>query len=63
MTNQEKKQYLQQYRDLNGCINAEMEELARLRSMASKVTPTISDMPGAGSPSGDRLARAVERII
>lgn len=49
MTNQEKKQYLNSYCELNDSINQKLDELAHLRALATKVTTTLSDMPKGSS--------------
>lgn len=53
--------YLQGYRKLDNRLDRKLEELARWRSKAEKMTPSLSDMP-SNSGDGDRLAAAVERI-
>ena len=42
MTIPEKKAILNKCRELNDSINEELEKLARLKSLAVKVTPTLS---------------------
>ena len=44
-------------------IDSKLEELARLKSMATKVTSAMSGEAVSGSRSGDKLANAVARII
>lgn len=56
--------YLQGYKKLEKRLDRKIEELARWRSKAEKMTPPLSDMPsGNGSGDGDRLAAVVERTI
>ena len=60
MTYDEKLHYLRSYRDIIAEIDRLSDEIDRWRSMAEKVTPSLSLAPGGGS--GDRIASAVERI-
>lgn len=62
MTNQEKKQYLNRYQVINKQIDQKCAELAEWRSKATKITPTMSDMP-KGNGSENRLESAVEKIM
>lgn len=62
MTNQEKKQYLNRYQVINKQINQKCAELSEWRTKATKITPTISDMPKANG-GDNRLASAVEKIM
>lgn len=62
MTNQEKKQYLNRYQITNKQIDQKCAELAEWRSKATKITPTMSDMP-KGNGSENRLESAVEKIM
>ena len=55
------KEYLQQYKVLDCYINSQVEELEKWKSLATKVTPTYSDMP-RGSGGADRIQSAVEKI-
>lgn len=61
MTSQEKKAYLKQYLEAKDRFNDIMEEMARIRSDAERITPIITDMPG-GAQISDRIANAVERL-
>lgn len=61
MTSQEKKAYLKQYLEAKDRFNDIMEEMARIRSDAERITPIITDMPG-GAQVSDRIANAVERL-
>ncbi len=61
MTSQEKKAYLKQYLEAKDRFNDIMEEMARIRSDAERITPIITDMPG-GSHVNDKIAIAVERL-
>lgn len=49
MTNQEKKQWLKSYKALNLSIDQKLEELERLKSLACKVTQTMTGMPLGGN--------------
>lgn len=61
MTIPEKKAILNKCRELNDSINEELEKLARLKSLAVKVTPTLSLMPKVTS-GDDRLQSSYEKI-
>ena len=58
----DKKEYLQQYKTLDSYIESQVEELEKWRLLATKVTPTYSDMP-SGSSGDDKIQTAVENII
>lgn len=60
MTNQDKKAYLRRYLDAQREVDRLCEELARLRALSTKITPTMSDLPGGHG--GDRLQAAVDMI-
>lgn len=59
------KQYLSRYQEINRDINALVEDCARLRSLAQKVTPEQSDgLPKGTNP--DKAApftRIIEQIV
>lgn len=61
MTNQEKKQWLTEYRRLEAACDALINERARWMSRAAKVTPAYTDLPR--SSGGDRIQTAVDRIL
>lgn len=61
MTIQEKKLVLNKCKELNDDINKDIEQLARLKSLAVKTTPTLSLMPKATS-GDDRLQSTCEKI-
>lgn len=63
MTNQEKKQYLLQYRNNESEISRTIEELTRWESRARRVTSGWSDLPSGTSNQGDRIQMCVEKII
>ena len=62
MTNQEKKEQLNRYRRLNDHIDALLLEKERWMTIATKVTPSYTGMPGGGSSDkqeciSDRLSK------
>lgn len=61
MTIPEKKAILNKCRELNDSINEELEKLARLKSLAVKVTPTLSLMPKSIN-GDDRIQSSCEKI-
>ena len=62
MTAEEKKAYLSQYIILGVRIEAHLEEIARLEAIATKITPTLSDMPKGGGGQS-RLESVVSRLV
>ena len=63
MTNQEKIQYLSRCKILDRQIERKCEELSRWRERATKITPTLSDMPKSPSSGADSIQTVVEHII
>lgn len=61
-TVQEKKTYLKDFRKLGLEIDRMIEEYKRLYSWATRITPTLSDLPGSHG-SEDRVSGCVERLI
>lgn len=58
------KRYLQQIRRLDTKINRDIEELHRLKAMATKITPTLKpDVVSGGGGSQDKLSEAMAKII
>lgn len=53
--------YLSQYLELNSDINADLEEIARLRALAAKVSP--SERLSDGGNISDRVGRTVAKIV
>lgn len=62
MTYNEKVQYLRRYQQSLRQERELEQELLTLRSQACRVTPLLSSMP-TGTPDGQGIPRAVERII
>ena len=60
---EEKKRYLKRYIQIERQIEQKTDELARLRSLAEKITPSLRDSPSTGSQDGCPLERAMEQII
>lgn len=61
MNNQQKKEYLSQYRYAVKRAARTDAEIAQWRSVAEKVTPTLSGMPNGGG-TGNRIENAVEQM-
>lgn len=61
MTNQEKKQYLRRYRDIDDELDQLIEERADWMDRATKITVSASGMPGGGSERGS-MESAVLKI-
>ena len=57
------KEFLQQYRDANDAINAKLDQIHRLRDLATKTTQTLSGTQVKSSGSQDKLAAIVEKIV
>lgn len=62
MTSQEKKEWLNRYKSICRRILNKGEELENYRSMATKITPALSDMPKAQS-NENRIEVITEKII
>lgn len=62
MTSPEKKEYLKGFRKLGMEIDRKLEEYARLRAWALRISPVLSGMP-KGSGITDRVGNVVERLI
>lgn len=60
MNNQEKINYLKQYRSLNMEIDRISEELHRWQDLATRISPSYSDMPHGGG--GDKVQTAAVEI-
>lgn len=62
MTSQEKKEWLNRYKSICRRILNKGEELENYRSIATKITPTLSDMPKVQS-NESRVEVITEKII
>lgn len=62
MTYEEKVRWLRRYQDSLQREQELAEEVERLKSEATRITPLLSGMPG-GPGDGQKLPRAVERIV
>ena len=61
MTNQDKIAWLRRYREAAAEQDRLMAEIARWRSLAERVSPTLSSLPKGGGGPG-RMISAVEHI-
>ena len=57
------KNCLQKIRLYDVQINSKLEEIAKLRAMTTKITPTLSGDVVSGTRSQDKLGDAVARIV
>lgn len=57
------KQYLQQIRLYDFCINAKLEERSRLKAMVTKITPTIKQDAVSGGGNQDKMAETMAKLI
>ena len=57
------KTYLQKIKLYDVQINSKLEELAKLKDMTTKITPTLSGDVVSGSRSQDKLGDAVGKIV
>ena len=62
MTSQEKIDFLKQYSAINKRIDRLLEERAEWMARATKITPTLSDMPKGGEQP-NKIQMAVEKIV
>ena len=60
MTNQEKAAYLKQYRSLSMEIDQISEELQRWQDLATRISPSYSDMPHGGG--SDKVQTAAVEV-
>lgn len=60
MTNKEKISYLKQYRSLSMEIDQISEELQRWQDLATRISPSYSDMPHGGG--GDKVQTAAVEV-
>ena len=63
MTSQEKKAYLERYKEANQEIDRLCEELSRWRALATKITPVLSQEPAGGHEGENQIELAVKKII
>jgi DNA-directed RNA polymerase specialized sigma subunit len=57
------KQFLRQIRQLDQEINSKLEEVEKLRSLAEKMTSTLSHDNVSQSGCGDRVSEVVAKIV
>lgn len=57
------KAYLSQAYKIDIRINSKLEQIASLRSLATKATGVLSDMPKGGSGSSSRMEEIVGKIV
>lgn len=57
------KEYLGQVYRIDERINAKLEQVMALRSLAAKATATLSDMPRPESPNHSRMEDIILKII
>lgn len=57
------KQYLQQIRLYDSHINTKIEEVHHLKTMVTKITPTLKQDVVSGGGSQDKLSEAVAKIV
>ena len=62
MTDKEKKEYLKQYRVVLAKVDRAVDEISRMRALATSMSPVYSGMPHRKS-NGNRVLDAVQRII
>lgn len=62
MTRREKVEWLSRYRDAVRMQQQLCDELEEAQTNATRITPLLSGMPGGGA-DGDKLAKAVERVV
>jgi len=61
MTSQEKIEYLKRYKDIDRRIQTKCDEKSIWMSRATKITPTLSDMPHGGQQQ-NKIEAAIEKI-
>ena len=57
------KEYLSQLRYVDGLINSKLEQITRLRELATKATSTLSDMPKSDSPDLQPMESIVVKLV
>ncbi|MBP3427133.1 MAG: hypothetical protein J6M47_02590 [Clostridia bacterium] len=61
-SNDEKK-YLERIKRLDKLIDRKLDKAARLYSLATKITPTMSESGGGGSGNQDKVSAAMDKWI
>ena len=62
MTNQEKIKFLSRYKTIDRRIQAKCDEKSMWMARATKITPTLSDMPKGGQQE-NKVETSVEKIM
>ena len=57
------KEYLRQYRDADDAINAKLDQIHRLRELATKTTHTLAKDRVRASGEQDKVAKIVTKIV
>ena len=57
------KDFLRQYINANKSINAKLDQISKLRALATKSTTVLSDDKVSGSISNDKIADIVAKIV
>lgn len=57
------KEYLQQYQNANDAINAKLDQIHRLRELATKTTQVMTPDPVHGSGDQDKVSAIVAKIV
>lgn len=57
------KKYLERIRKLDKLIDRKSDKAARLYSLATKITPTMSESGGGGSGNQDKVSAATDKWI
>lgn len=57
------KEYLEQIKMLNAHIDAKIADVHMLRSIITKITPTLRDDPVSGGGSQDKLSETICKIV
>ena len=57
------KDFLRQYINANKSINAKLDQISKLRALATKSTTILSDDKVSGSISNDKIADIVAKIV
>lgn len=56
------KAWFQQCRDLAAAVEAQRQKIDRIRSIAEKITPSMTGMPG-GNGSGDKIGAGASDLV